>query len=249
MADIISSYTPGQLLSTLAATSISDDLKLLHSRVRISLPTDIRARSPAYLTLAELTEILSYKLAIGVNRPFLKGMLKKNSDASVRAVSTRAFAVAGLDGVDTRWEDLKSALDIIFELTGVGPALGTLVFSLLYPKGVPFFSDETAVELLKPTGGRHGLKYSVKEYKLMWDELGALVEKINARGEEGSGRVGRGDVERAIWTLVRHSAVDVEGESQGAKATKSAKRKAKDEDEPIEAPPKVAKRTRSSRKT
>ncbi|KZT52302.1 hypothetical protein CALCODRAFT_487251 [Calocera cornea HHB12733] len=248
MADILASYAPDQVLSTVENAVIPDTLKTLHERVRISLPSDIRARTSQYLTLPELTEILSYKLSIGVNRPFLKGMLRKNTDASVRAVSTRSFAVTGLDGDDASWVDLKSALDIICELTGVGPALGTLVLSLLYPKAVPFFSDETAVELLKPAGGRHGLKYSVKEYKQVWDELGRLAEEINARRREkmGGEKVGRGDLERAIWSVVRAGAT-AEGED---KPEKSTKRKAKDTDDAaIEPPTKPTKRTRASRKT
>jgi len=143
--DAVSAMTRSTLLSTIANPPIPTPLRTLYDRTRTILPAEILSRSPSYLTLAELQSILEYKLAFGVKRPFLMSMLKKNSDAAVREVSQRAFAVAGLEDADVGWEAVKEAMGIVCELKGVGPALGSLVLSLLYATGVPFFSDETAV--------------------------------------------------------------------------------------------------------
>ncbi|KAF9034442.1 hypothetical protein BDZ89DRAFT_1157995 [Hymenopellis radicata] len=88
------------------------------------------------------------------------------------------------------------------QVKGVGPATASLILSLIYPRNIPFFSDEATVDVLALVGGRKAIKYPHATYKTLYDALEDMTSTINqnAPSEEP---LGRGELERAIWHSVR----------------------------------------------
>ena len=178
------------------------------------LPTTVLARSPPHLTHRDLIQIMDAKLTFGQNRPALRGMIAKLDPEDVQASSTAAFAaLLAADDRDPRGK-VESAMTSLIQLRGVGPATASLILSLVCEE-VPFFSDEAAVEVLEPAGGRKALKYTIKEYWTFWEEVGKRVEE-----DEGGDRRAW---ERRCW------ARKVMGTEEGRAGTKKRAREKEDE--------------------
>ena len=171
-----------------ALPSSKRNLAELYHTAWTEIPTKVLSRIPPYLLQSELVSILDYKLAFGQNRPTLRGMIKALNEQEVKAASTTAFGfLVGSDSPGLTTEDTLKALRALTVLRGIGPATASLVLSLL-SSSVAFFSDEVAVVMLQPAGGRKGLKYTESEYK-------RFAEAIRTRS--GSGR--QRELERRIW--------------------------------------------------
>ncbi|GLB35968.1 hypothetical protein LshimejAT787_0302560 [Lyophyllum shimeji] len=198
MAHPFSSMTPAQVRSQHQQANFTLAQQNLLSEVE-DIVAQVPTRVPAYITLPELQTIMDYKLAFGQNRPALRAMIRKNPDAQVKEVSERALAHSLEDG---DWEEVQKAMDILCELKGVGPATASLLLSLLYPRTIPFFSDEATVNLLAPPGGAKGIKYTAKTYKALYDALDTLMTSIN-QNAPSEDPICRGELERKIWRTFR----------------------------------------------
>ena len=74
-------------------------------------------------------------------------------------------------------------------LKGIGPATASLLLSCYDPVKVPFFADELYRYLLweeaKNKGWDRKIKYTIKEYKDLFDKLQVLQERLeNESGEQ-----------------------------------------------------------------
>lgn len=169
------------------------------------------------------------KLTFGQNRPALRSMIAKLDAESVKSSSTAALSALVSPGSSSR-DRVEKAMAALLPLKGVGPATASLVLSLVSEE-VPFFSDEAAAEVLKPAGGRKGLKYTIKEYWEFWDGVGKKVEKEGAEKEGG-----RRGWERRCWAESVRGGADEGGKAEGGKADKKRARAGeKAKEEPSEA--------------
>ncbi len=224
MSQTFRSFTPAQLRALPRQADFSPSQQDLLSAVT-KFATQTLSHLPPSITLPELQTIMDYKLAFGQNRPMLRAMIRKNTDAQVRDCSRRALVLPELQLGG--WDSVKESMDILCELKGVGPATASLILSLVYPENIPFFSDEATVDVLSPAGGRKGIKYTMKTYKELFDALGVIASSVNSNKEQDAtseDTVGRGAVERAIWNTVRLQE-NGEGQSKG-----KAKRPRTDDD-------------------
>lgn len=166
-----------------------------------TVPARVFARQPTpFLTRADLLDILDFKLMFGSNRPALRAMVSKIEDTAVIDASTRAFAALvepasssssspASPPAPSSPSSVRAALDALVILRGIGPATASLVLSIVSPS-VPFFSDEAAVRVLQPAGGRKALKYSLKEWDAFFEGCGGLG-KVDAGGRRAW--------ERQVW--------------------------------------------------
>jgi hypothetical protein len=149
----------------------------------------------SYLTKAELTTLMDWKLTHGTFRPTLKGLIAQNDDRTVETVTRDGLAL---------WPDVKESIKKLSELRGVGPATASLILSVAFPEDAPFFSDElfcwaTADPEKGEPDWKKKIKYSVAEYL-------EIVEATKARFPsdgfivEGNG-LGFGEDGR-IWAVM-----------------------------------------------
>ncbi|KAL7413261.1 hypothetical protein BDY24DRAFT_415314 [Mrakia frigida] len=194
-------------------------LTLLYTSTHSTLPSTILSRSPSpHLLHEDLIAIMDSKLTFGQNRPALRSMIAKLSSKEVISTSTSAFQ-ALLDSSSsssTSKDRIEKALKALLPLKGVGPATASLILSLVSEE-VPFFSDEAAVEVLKPSGGRKGLKYTLPEY---WKYFEGVGERSELEGTTG----GRRGWERNIWA---EKVLEAAGGKEGAEEETSSKSKDK----------------------
>jgi hypothetical protein len=118
-------------------------------------------------------------------------------------------------------EDVKTALNVLCELRGIGPATASFVLSCADPEGIVFFGDEVA-EWVCPKLGAGKLKYNAKEYL----ELCERVREV--KGELGLSAV---EVEKVGYVFGKRA----KGEVGGGEGVKGGKRKA-GEEEKVERP-------------
>jgi len=123
-----------------------------------------------FMTTAQLSKIMKFKLLRGKFRPGLQQKVEANPNNTTKKCTKEAFGKVGRDRPTI--EDLKETVQIIScDLKGVGPATASLIISLWNPH-VPFLADEAyrAAGLGKP-------RYTLKEYL-------AFVEKIWEKCDE-----------------------------------------------------------------
>ncbi|KAL4809717.1 hypothetical protein BDV18DRAFT_157465 [Aspergillus unguis] len=109
-----------------------------------------------YLSREEVVRLMEWKLKHGVNRPMLLGMIRANTEQTVRSATGAAFSSPPsppLQGNDKDPEDGFSALQASLEkltapLRGVGPATASLFLSVYAPKETPFYSDDVFLWLV-----------------------------------------------------------------------------------------------------
>jgi len=136
-------------------------------------------------TLTFSADIFSHSTH-GVNRPFLPGMVRKNESGAVQEHTAQAFQELSLltdSSAAVLREHVQKALDGVCKLQGVGPATGTLILSVFDPVRVPFFQDEMALWLCPDLLGAK-LKYNVKEYFSLFEEVHSLVKKLSVQAVE-----------------------------------------------------------------
>lgn len=161
-----------------------------------------------------LNIIIEWKFAKGKPRNALKPMLKSNSDASVTTASKRAFETAnGIpknDTSDGKYNDqLKSAINELCELKGVGPATASAILSLYRPDIFAFMDDEL-IECLYD--GKRG--YTLKIYLAVNEKCREIAKELNEAedksDEDGSSEWTPCRVGKALWTLATMSATNDE---------------------------------------
>lgn len=98
------------------------------------LPNLLHQRRPdPYITTAELSTLMEWKLARGKWRPRLLSFVSSLDDAVVRDASRKAFAAL---------PDVSKAVSELTVLKGVGPATASAVLAAYAPDVAPFMSDE-----------------------------------------------------------------------------------------------------------
>ena len=102
------------------------------------LPGLIAARKPAYVTLAELERATVWKMKRGVWRERNRQLIRGNPSATVKRLSTKAFAAV---------PDPRKPVDILSTLAGVGPATASAVLACFAPAIYPFFDELVGAQI------------------------------------------------------------------------------------------------------
>ncbi|KAG6422046.1 hypothetical protein SASPL_118607 [Salvia splendens] len=178
---------------------------------RNDLPSLLHQRDPnPYITTAELSRLMQWKLARGKWRPRLLSFVSSLPDAVVTDASTMAFAAL---------PDVSKAVSALTVLKGVGPATASAVLAAYAPDVAPFMSDEAMVAVLG-----NSKDYSLKTYV-------SFVEKVQAKTKELSCSddvFTPSDVERALWSCSAGGKVRSSSKkADEAKLERKSKRKRK----------------------
>ncbi|RAH60861.1 hypothetical protein BO85DRAFT_456564 [Aspergillus piperis CBS 112811] len=218
-----------------------------------------------YLEKDELVRLMEWKMQHGTFRPALLGMIRSNSEPVVRDATGRAFKALTTHRTSKEGDEEEKfpseALDILTKaLRGVGVATASLVLSLASTADVPFYSDDVylwvcmeevpsskAADRLKRgvykrLNGELNVKYTMKEYRELWEGVKGLRERLEGEEKGVSGL----EVEK-VALVVRHYALlgggqsddgDGGGDKKGSEGmkveeeeeeTKGEKRKLEDE--------------------
>lgn len=135
----------------------------------------------------DLARLVRWKTTHGHSRPFLAGMVAKNSEQDIEeyTAAARSILLAGLtalsasntDNTDNKKANIenlnletfkrtvKSSLSCVTKLHGVGPATASLVLSIFAPGLVPFFEDELYIWLTNSKAGAKSTANSVAQSK------------------------------------------------------------------------------------
>jgi hypothetical protein len=138
----------------------------------------------------------------------LLALVRGNAPEQIQRLTREAFSTLTreVSGVET----VVASLKCVQGLAGVGPATASLVLSVCEPGDVPFFGDELfrwvtwgeAVGGGKDVGWKRKIKYDVKEYRVLFEGVRALRERLNVKAV---------DAERVAWVLGKEGK-DVGGE-------------------------------------
>lgn len=118
-------------------------------------------------------------------------------------------------------QTVTSALAAASVPKGIGPATAALLLSVFSPRHVPFFEDELHAWIFP---GHAKLKYNIKEYTTMVEEVWSLMDQLN---DEGTEEVKAWMLEKAGFVIGHWDLLD-ESEKEGvlrltAKNTKEVK--------------------------
>ncbi|MBI5649764.1 MAG: hypothetical protein HZC40_04845 [Chloroflexi bacterium] len=105
---------------------------------RDELPALIAARAPAYITRAELERVTAWKMKRGVWRERNRLLVQSNAPARVKQIARDAFAAI---------PDPRAPVDLLAQLSGVGPATASAVLALIAPSLYPFFDELVAMQI------------------------------------------------------------------------------------------------------
>jgi hypothetical protein len=111
-------------------------------------------------------------------------------------------------------KDAGSALRLLSELKGIGPATASLLLSVHDPQNVIFFSDE-AFYWLCCEGKKAPIKYNPKEYLALRSEADTLAKRLG---------VSATDIEKVAYVLMKQpdAAKDSKADTAKAKAPTKA---------------------------
>ncbi|OJI90616.1 hypothetical protein ASPTUDRAFT_113997, partial [Aspergillus tubingensis CBS 134.48] len=209
-----------------------------------------------YLEKDELVKLMEWKMQHGTFRPALLGMIRSNSEAVVRDATGKAFKAltahhTSKEGDEEEKKFPSEALDILTKaLRGVGVATASLVLSLASTADVPFYSDDvylwvcmeevpspsTSVKrgVYKRLNGELNVKYTMKEYRELWEGVKGLKERLEGKEKGVSGL----DVEK-VALVVRYyyallgggQSVDGDGDGGGGDKKRSEGMKVEEEEE------------------
>ncbi|TXG52571.1 hypothetical protein EZV62_021740 [Acer yangbiense] len=187
---------------------------------RNELPSLIQQRNPnPYVTTAELSKLMQWKLTRGKWRPRLLDFVSSLDESLVKSASEKAFEAL---------PDLNKAISELTVLKGVGPATASAVLAAYAPHVAPFMSDEAIEAALG-----NSKEYSLKQYLLFANKLLAKA-KITAENipdiENASWEsFTASDVERALWSSAIRAKLPAKQSdpSTEIKTSKISKRKRK----------------------
>ncbi|KAK1555731.1 hypothetical protein Q3G72_030615 [Acer saccharum] len=179
---------------------------------RNELPSLIQQRNPnPYVTTAELSKLMRWKLTRGKWRPRLLDFVSSLDDSLVKSASEKAFEAL---------PDLNKAVSELTVLKGVGPATASAVLAAYAPHVAPFMSDEAMEAALG-----NSKDYSLKQYLLFANKLLAKAKELISEGESFTAS----DVERALWSSAIRAKLPAKQSdpSTEIKTSKISKRKRK----------------------
>ena len=98
---------------------------------------------------------------------------------------------------------LKTALNILMKLRGIGPATASLLLSTYSPDHIPFFSDELFrwcfyEGAADGTGWDRPIKYTVKQYLDLFEKVQELLSTMRSRFQRPLAAV---DLEKVAYVL------------------------------------------------
>ncbi|KAF2770085.1 hypothetical protein EJ03DRAFT_242628, partial [Teratosphaeria nubilosa] len=159
----------------------------------LQIPHTISHRNPPYLTKPDLATLTNWKLTHGKPRPTLPALIRSNAAQTV-TTTTRAALQNLTNPITTT--SLRTTLDHLCALRGVGPATASLLLSVHNPTHIPFFSDELyqwshfrdPPGRTKATAGKgweRRIEYSATAYLSLYERVEALrVRMQEVEGEE-----------------------------------------------------------------
>ncbi|RFU74268.1 hypothetical protein TARUN_7993 [Trichoderma arundinaceum] len=139
------------------------------------------------MDLDDVKMLVEWKLRHGKFRPTLMSLVSSNPPSS--AAQTIQFATKFYSSS----KDAGSAIKILSELKGIGPATASLLLSVHDPQNVIFFSDE-AFYWLCCQGKKAPIKYNPKEYSDLRTEAGVLTKRLG---------VSATDIEKVAYVLMK----------------------------------------------
>lgn len=151
---------------------------------REELPGLIAARKPAYVTLAELERAMVWKMKRGVWRERNRQLIRSNPSATVKRLSTDAFAAV---------PDPRKPVDILSTLAGVGPATSSAMLACYAPAIYPFFDELVAIQI--PALGK--VAFTAAYYQRYAAALRECATELSAQCKHREWTAH--DVSQALW--------------------------------------------------
>ena len=149
---------------TIAAQHVNG-LPELDAWYRNELPALIAARSPAYISRAELKRVTAWKMKRGVWRERNRLLVQSNASAVVKKISRDAFAAI---------PDPRKPVDLLSQLAGVGPATASAVLACHAPVVYPFFDELVAAQI----PGLDQVAFTASYYQRYAAELRHRAERL-----------------------------------------------------------------------
>lgn len=169
------------LLAVSEKKKLKRELIEADSWLRDVFPGLVSSRENSHMLKSELERVMQWKLWRGADRPTLMSLVRQNSEAQVKDVSTASFDLADKGN----WKD---AINKLCDLRGIGPATASAVLSILYPHAFVFMADEV---IEATTGSKRA--YTLKVYETIRE---VVCSKVASLGPEWNmERVGR-----VMWT-------------------------------------------------
>ncbi|KAL7817293.1 hypothetical protein V8C26DRAFT_69299 [Trichoderma gracile] len=156
------------------------------------------------MNLDDVKMLVEWKLRHGKFRPTLMSLVSSNPPSSSQTIQ---FAIRFY----ANSKDAGSAIRMLSELKGIGPATASLLLSVHDADNVIFFSDE-AYYWLCCGGKKESIKYTPKEYHALQTEADALMKRLGVSAVE---------VEKVAYVLMKQPEV-----MKGSKADVTAKARA-----------------------
>uniref|UniRef100_K3WYB7 Uncharacterized protein n=1 Tax=Globisporangium ultimum (strain ATCC 200006 / CBS 805.95 / DAOM BR144) TaxID=431595 RepID=K3WYB7_GLOUD len=190
-----------------------ENLVELDEWIQTTLPVVLHERDPKpFITQSELVKLMEWKLKKGKWRPSLMKYIENLSAPAVKKASEKALTGLKNGG------PLKSAIEALCELKGVGPATASVVLAA-YDNNVPFMGDEALEAIAHIIGAR---KYTLGHYLNFATQL---AEKAKWLNEQQTKSEDSGDEEGAsTWSSQRvqlclyAAAQDTNGDGQKKKS-------------------------------
>ncbi|KAM7207733.1 Protein of unknown function (DUF1479) domain containing protein [Naviculisporaceae sp. PSN 640] len=152
--------------------------------------------------------LVEWKLRHGKFRPTLMKLVSSNDPKAVKETVQKA-----VNAYQDK-SDVSTALGILTQLKGIGPATASLLLAVHDEENVVFFADEAFYWLCN--GGSQGpIKYNLKEYIALQERAQSVIKRLGVKAV---------DVERVAFVLMR-------GQNDGIPKTAEEK-SLKQEDKP-----------------
>lgn len=159
----------------------------------------------AALTKDEVATLVDWKLSHGKFRPTLRALVQQNGESDVENTTSEAFASYSASPKNAT--DVKSAINTLAKLRGVGPATASLLLSVFDSETAPFFSDELYRWCMFEPGNGKGwdrtIKYNLKEYQELCGKVDSLRERFRKDHEI---RLSAVDIEKVAYVLGKQDA-------------------------------------------
>ncbi|XP_014671815.1 PREDICTED: uncharacterized protein LOC106812444 [Priapulus caudatus] len=147
------------------------------------LPEAIKQRKHPHITYDELVKLMKWKLKRGKFRPRLQQLVGSNTEEEVMEASTKAFAVM---------PDIKTAIQSLAVLRGVGPATASAVLAAGDPEHAAFMADEA----LQAIPGLQPIAYKLENYLEYHEQIRKCVTLLKRTDDSWNSHM----VELALWT-------------------------------------------------
>ncbi|KAL1797502.1 hypothetical protein ACET3X_004108 [Alternaria dauci] len=213
---------------------VPDKLRDLDAQRYDIIPAAVAAmnESEKHLTKDQVEKIVEWKLKHGTFRPALLGLVQSNKPEAVENTTKRAYAA--LWRGKSAHSDAISALKILVELRGVGPATASLLLSVLRPAEIPFFSDELFRWCMwdeqvgsgkEGKGWQRKIKYNLKEYEMLLERVNVLRLTLGKELGKRDTTASAIDIERVAWVLGNEGVdVTIQEEDSGDAVVETGKK-------------------------